>query len=122
MEVLVVVLVIVALIGLSRLWVSRSNKPSDDDIDSPSGSSSSVFFNSTNPWVIDQTIQSIDTPETSSTFEDSQPSQSASPQDCSRDFSNDNSGSDCPCPADSTSYDAGGCPVDSGSFDAGSSN
>jgi hypothetical protein len=122
MEVLFLVLVIVALVGLSRLWVSRSNRPSDDDIDSPSGSSSSVFFNSTNSRIIDQTIQTIDTAETSSTFADSQPSQSASPQDCSQDLSNDNSGSDCLCPADSTSYDAGGCPVDPGSFDAGSSN
>jgi hypothetical protein len=122
MEVLVVILVIVVLIALSRLWISRSTKPADDETDSPSRSSGSVFSNSTNSWIIDQTIQSVDTSESSSTIEDSQPSEAAQQQDCSQDFSNDNSSGDCPCPADSTSYDAGGCSVDSSSFDAGSSN
>jgi len=109
MEVLIVVLVIVFLIALSRLWVSRSTRPADDEIDSPSGSSNSVFFNNTNSWILDQTIQSIDTSESSSTIEDSQPSQTASSQDSPQDFSSDNSSGDCSCPADSTSYDAGGC-------------
>jgi hypothetical protein len=122
MEVLIVVLVIVFLIALSRLWVSRSTRPADDEIDSPSGSSNSVFFNNTNSWILDQTIQSIDTSESSSTIEDSQPSQTASSQDCPQDFSSDNSSGDRPCPANSTSYDAGGCSVDSSSFDAGNSN
>jgi len=99
MEVLIVVLVIVVVIALSRLWVSRSTRPADDEIDSPSGSSNSVFFNNTNSWILDQTIQSIDSSEASSTIEDSQPSQTASFQDCPQDFSSDNSSGGCSLPS-----------------------
>jgi hypothetical protein len=84
--------------------------------------SSSIPVNNTgNLWFIDQMIQSTDD-SSSPAVTDSQSSDAGTAQDCSPDVGSDNSSGDCPCPADSTSYDAGSCSVDSGSFDAGSSN
>ncbi len=116
MEIVILLLFVVAVVAVIRVWIRDSAQSTNS---SPVGQPSPLFANSTTSWIIDDAIQTIG--DLGSSADSSQSADdSTATQDCTPDSVGDNSGGDCPCPADSTSYDSGGCSVDSGSLDSGS--
>jgi len=118
MEILVGLLIIGVVIALSRLW-STACEESTNNPDAAAAPPSYLTANGApNSWLLYEARQSFneaDSPAPAA-FSDQSPSDSnTQQQNCSADLGTDNSGANCSCPADSTSYDSSGCSVDLGS-------
>jgi hypothetical protein len=129
MVILAGVLIIGLVIWMSRAWVNGSGRSQAEEESLQTRPSSVLYSSNPTSFILDPTTAGDTGSNNSSSFPDSAPSSDnvTGTHDCAPDSGNDNSSADCPCPADSTSYDAGGCTVDfnssnSSSFDSGSSN
>jgi len=129
MVILAGVLIIGLVIWMTRVWVNSAGRSQTEDESLQTRLSSVLYTSNPTSFIFDPTTAGDTGSNNSRSFPDSVPSSDnvTGTNHCAPDSGNDNSSSDCPCPADSTSYDSGGCTVDcnsshSSSFDSGSSN
>ncbi|HYM77263.1 MAG TPA: hypothetical protein VE377_14915 [Candidatus Dormibacteraeota bacterium] len=121
MEILIALLIIGLVIALGRMWSTATQESAAGPT---SANTAPAYFSSNNAgtdWLLyEQTQSTVDAGSSDAAVSDAPAADSQEqPQDCSQ---NSDSGYDCPCPADSTSYDTSGCGANSSSSSGGDSN